>query len=161
MSIVVFATVPMTLPASVVTDHLYRDHRALILALANVGLPVLERRAFELALHYDTFLSIYDGPYLGDSHIGFATMLRTWRTPWPSVEGSVLNGLSLIDFYLAWAWSENAAAQRYSAEANAGAADAMHEAVVTAVSAAKSLAYAKVLLANGSDDLAQQRDALS
>ena len=150
----------MPLPASAVTDHLYRDHRAMILALAEVGPLVLEQRAFELGLHYDTFLSTYDGPYLGDSYFGFAAMLRTWPTPWPGIPGSVLNGLSVVDFYLAWSWSENAAAQRYSTEANAGAADAAHDAVVTAVSAAKSLAYAKSILANDSDGLAQCGDAV-
>lgn len=151
----------MTLPASIVTEHLYRDHRAMILVLAGVGQHVLEQRAFELGLHYDTFLSTYAGPYLGDSHVGFAAMLRAWPTPWPGIQGSVLNGVSVVDFYLAWSWSENDAAQRYSTEANAGATDAAHDAVVTAVSAAKSLAYAKSILANGSDGLAQSYASIS
>ncbi len=116
---------------------------------------MFERRASEFGLHYDTFLSTYDGPYLGDFHLGFAAMFRTWPTPWPGIQGSVLNGLSVVDFLLAWSWSENAAAQPHPTEANAGAADAMHDAVVAAVSAAKSLAYARTILGDCADGLAQ------
>ena len=47
-------------------------------------------KATELQVDYELFCANYQGPYLPDPHVGFAEMMRYWRTPW-AVEGSCLN----------------------------------------------------------------------
>jgi hypothetical protein len=106
--------------------------------------------ATELQVDYELFCADYRGPYLPDAHVGFAEMMRHWPTPW-AVEGSCLNGFPLSQFFLAWAWNQNEIAKHLlDGEAVARgwtAADAVRYGVVAAISAAKSLAHARLLMA--------------
>ena len=56
-----------------------------------------------------------------DAHVGFTLMMVRWPSPWPAVSGSTLNGLTLAQFFLAWAWEENEAAETYLASAGSSA----------------------------------------
>ena len=140
-------------------EHIFYDNRSMILLLTGATDHALDERALELGLHYDKFLSDYDGSFLVDAHVGFAQMLQQWPSPWPAVDGSALNGLTFADFHLAWAWEENTCARRCLADAlreeGMRAAEAMQEALVAAVSAAKSLGHAKLLLTLGERKIAQ------
>ena len=76
--------------------------------------------------------------------------------------GSHLNGLTLPQFFLCWAWAQNDVA-KYCLDGTAiahgwQAADAVNCGVIAAISAAKSLAHAKLLMATGQDGLAQHNE---
>ena len=87
-------------------------------------------------------------------------MLRPWGPlPWRVMEFSGLNGLTAGQFHLVWAWAENDVA-KYCLAAKAIASDwnsqdAIDTGVVAAVSAAKSLFYAKSVLAPGDNRMGQ------
>ena len=104
-----------------------------------------------LQVDYEVSLEKYRGPYLVDAHIGFAEMLCQWPTPWEALDISGLRGPTTAQFFLAWAWVQNVSA-RYCLDGQAVAhgwslEDATEVGVVAAVSAAKSLAHAKLLMA--------------
>jgi hypothetical protein len=120
----------------------------------------LDEAASELAVDYEMFLVDYHGFYLVDAYVGLAEMLRQWPSPWPALDTSTLNGLTVAQFFLIWAWEENNAA-RYCLDGEAVAHgwqpdDAMNVGVIAAVSAAKSLFHAKFLMAFNGDRLGQE-----
>lgn len=73
----------------------------MVMVLSGLSAAILDERAAELALHYDHFLSVYDGDFLIDAYVGFTRMMHSWPSRWPTQHGSALNGLSFEDFYLA------------------------------------------------------------
>jgi hypothetical protein len=130
--------------------HTYNSTRSMIFVLSGVTAPDLEDMATELQADYELFICDYRGPYLPDAHVGFAEMMRHWPTPW-AVEGSCLNDLPLPQFFLAWAWNQNEIA-RYLLDGESitsgwAPRDAVKCGVVAAISAAKSLSHARLLMA--------------
>jgi hypothetical protein len=130
--------------------HSYNSTRSMIFVLSGVTRPELTDMATELQVDYELFLYDYRGPYLPDAHVGFAEMMRQWPAPW-AMEGSCLNGLPPAHFFLARAWNQNEFA-RYLLDgesiANGWAPrDAVKYGVVAAISAAKSMGHARLLLA--------------
>ncbi len=162
-------------------EFIYEYTRSMILALSGLSAVRLDDIADELETDLGVFLLDYKGPYLVDDHAYFVEMLTQWPTPWvafdyaglyelelefrehegmpppptprkaPDLIG--LNGLTLAQFYLAWAWRSNECAkQSLDAEALAlegDQASAIRSGIRAAVSAARSLAYAQALMASG------------
>ena len=143
-----------------VYGEIYNDTRSMIMVLSGLSETALNGAATELSVDYEVFLADYHGIYLVDAYVGFAEMLRQWPSPWPAVDEGALNGLTVAQFFLIWAWQENDSA-RYFLEGEAiasgwGTDDAMSAGVTAAVSAAKSLFHAKYVMAFDADRLGQE-----
>jgi hypothetical protein len=169
-------------------QFIYEYTRAKILALSGLSEERLEGIATELDTDIGTFLMDYKGPYLVDDHAYFVEMLQQWPTPWevfdhaeleemgremcvregwliPPGPGKAwdeigLNGLTVAQFFLAWAWDKNNAAKHlFSAEANASGwsqESALSAGIRAAVSTARSLMHAEALMASGENKLGQK-----
>jgi hypothetical protein len=113
----------------------------------------LEDMATELQVDYELFCADYQGSYLPDPHVGFAEMMRYWPTPW-AVEGSRLNDLPQV--LLCMGANQNEMAKHFlGGEAVAQGwkqADAISCGVLAAISAAKSLAHARLLIATSTNN---------
>ena len=141
-------------------DAIYNDTRSMILVLSGLSVDALTDAALELEVDYELFCKDYREPYFADAHIAFSEMLRQWGTPWGSTDGSSLNGLTMAQFFLACAWTENDGA-KYCLDGEAVAQgwkpmDATQAGVNMAVTAAKSLAHARLLMATGANTIAQE-----
>ena len=141
-----------------VYEDAYHDMRMMILCLSGLTEEALEDAAIELETDYEVFLSDYRGQYLIDAHVGFLEMLRQWGAPFPYLEESCLNELTLPQYFLAWAWNENNSA-RYCLGQGAIAhgrepSNEIECGVVAAISAVKSLCHAQLLLAVGQEKVA-------
>jgi hypothetical protein len=139
---------------------IYEDTRLNVMALSGLSASTLSDASVELNVDYDVFLADYDGPYLIDGFVGFKEMLRQWAVPWEANEMSALNGLTVPQFFLCWAWDENEAA-KYLFDQKAIAAGwepsvALDYGIVAAVSAARCVDHAQFLIATGRTDLAQE-----
>jgi len=55
-------------------------------------------------LIYEHWCGEYKGPDLPNPYIGFCTMLEEWPTPWPALEESSVNGLTLVQYFLSYAY---------------------------------------------------------
>lgn len=127
-----------------------------ILALTGLTEDVLEDSATELSVDYEVFCMDYRGPDLGNPFRGFQEMLRQWGAPWPEVDESSLNALTLPQYFLAWAWRENDSA-KYCLDGKALAfkeggwtpTSALSCGVIAATTAQKAIAHAKLLMAGG------------
>src|SRR5690242_16176211 len=95
----------------------YDATRSRILASSGLPATALDNAAFELQVDYEIFLMDYQGPVPLDPHVGFAQMLRAWGFPWADEQNddfpSSLNGLTLAQYFLSWAWRENDVARFY------------------------------------------------
>jgi hypothetical protein len=140
-------------------QSIHDNTRTVTLLLSGLSVEKIESAGEELQLDLEVFLLDYDGPRLSDDHEYFAEMLRQWDLPWAPDQMSALNGLTKAQFFLAFAWEKNATAKwLFGAEAiEAGWEDeaALQAGIGAVVSAAKSVAYAKVLMASGEDKPAQ------
>jgi hypothetical protein len=140
--------------------HIYNDTASMITVLSGLTQPTLDDAGTELHVDYEMFCADYRGPYLVDAYVGFAQMLRQWPSPWPTMGLSSLNGLTVAQFFLIWAWEENNTA-KYCLGGEAVASGwepeyAMNCGVIAAVSAAKSLFHAKFLMASGGNKMGQE-----
>src|SRR5712691_6865156 len=143
--------------------QIYDDTRLMILVLGGLSDAVLADAAIELQVDYEVWCMDYSGPALPDAHVGFAEMLRQWPTPWEADKDSGLNGLTVAQFFFAWAWSQNDTA-RYCLDGHATTqewkpwepAAAAKAGVNAAISAAKSLAHARLLMATAPKAVAQE-----
>lgn len=133
--------------------HIYNDTRSMILTLSGLSVAQLDDTALELEVDYELFCADYKGTYVADAHVGFSVWAHDLPSTWEGMEDSALNGLSMAQYFFAWAWAQNNAAM-FCCGGKAVAqgwseADAMACGVVAAVSAAKSLCHAKALLDAG------------
>ena len=148
------------IPTYSTCGNTYNDTRSMIMVLSGLSETALNDAATELSVDYELFLSDYRGPDPVDGYVGFAEMLRKWPIPWPTLDMSTLNGLTLAQFYFIWAWEENNVA-RFCLDGEAVAngwepEEAMDAGVVAAVSAAKALVHAKFLMPVGGDTMGQE-----
>jgi hypothetical protein len=159
----------------------------MILALSGLSAKRLYNIAFELETDFGVFLLDHKVPYLVDDHAYLVEMLMQCPTPWDAFDyaglselriesldrdrmpsppaprsgpdGFGLNGLTLAQFFLAWAWRSNESAkQLLGAQAFAleGAqTSALAAGIRAAVGAARSLAHAQALMASGDKRLGQ------
>ena len=141
----------------------HAETASMILTLSGLTLEAMNDAALELGMAYEFFCADYQGPELPDYYAGFAAMLRDCPIPWQHEDGirvSSLSGFTLAQFYAAWAWEENNWAE-YFLEGKAVAHGwepnkAMSFGVSAALSAAKSLAHAHVLMATGNNPIAHE-----
>ena len=130
------------------------------MTLSGLSRSAIDDASTELHTDYETFCANYRGPDLVDGYMGFIAMLEHWRIPWPGNEDSSLNGLTLAQFYLVWAWSTNDVAKYcLGGQAVAQGWDLDHAigfGTVAAVSAAKLISHAKLLMAIGDNRIAQE-----
>ena len=137
----------------------YDDTRFMIKVLSGMTDAALADAAIELGVDYELFCADYNGPCLVDGYVGFAEMLRQWGPPpWLALDDSALNGLTVAQLFLTWAWDQNDEA-KYCLDGEAVANEWKQElavkcGVVAAVSAAKSMFYAKYLMATGGNKIA-------
>ena len=136
-------------------EQVYRDTRNVLVMLSGLNEWQLADAATELQVDYEMFCMDYDGPYVPDSHIGFTEMLRNWGDPSIPDEWSSLNGLTEPQLFCCWAWNQNEMAE-FCLDGKAVAngwksADATECGEIAALSAAKSLAHARQLMATGTE----------
>jgi hypothetical protein len=168
-------------------QFMYAYTRSMILALSGLSAERLYDIAVELETDLGVFLLDYKGPYLVDDHAYLVEMLKQWPTPWDAFDyaglselrlesldrermpsqptprsgpGEIgLNGLTLAQFFLAWAWRSNESAKQIlGAEAFAlegSQTTALAAGIRAAVGAARSLAHAQALMASGDKRLGQ------
>ena len=123
-------------------DQIHKDMALMILTLSGLPGSAIVEAGTALQVDYEMFGAEYRGPFLPDAYIGFIAMLRHWDIPWPGNEDSGLNGLTLAQFYSAWAWAQNDVA-KYCLDGQAvdqgwDRDEAIGCGVVAAVSAAKA-----------------------
>lgn len=141
--------------------QIYDDTKSMILSLSEMTEVALEDAATELGSDFEVFILDYHGPCFVDGYVGFVGMLRQWPTPWPSPDAdSALHGLTVAQIFLSWAWEGNNTA-KCCLDGDAIAKGwkpkvAAKYGVAAAVSAAKSLLYAKSLMARGENSFAQE-----
>lgn len=70
------------------------------------GLPKgnLLQAGTEARLMYENWCYEYKGPDLPNPYSGFCAMLEDWPTPWPAFEESSVNGLTLVQYFLCFAY---------------------------------------------------------
>jgi hypothetical protein len=132
-----------------------------IVALSGLTEDALADAYSELCNHLHTWASDYDGPFLNDPYVCFCQMLQDWKSPWPFMDESCLNGLTFAQFHLAWAYGQSEIAletltQRPKKGTGMSFGLDADDAACFAVYAAKGLTHAKQLIALGQDRLAQK-----
>jgi len=134
-----------------------------ILSLSGLDDVTLDEVSTELGVDYDMWCADYRGRDLADSFMGFGEMLRDWPSPWPYSKGSCLNGLTLSQFFFAWAYGSIKDAfwllREQAGDAGANDFASVDDAACSIISATKALTRAKHLLASPEDCLAQQANS--
>lgn len=130
-----------------------------IIALSGLSEATLSDAYLELGAYVAAWHSDYSGPAHNDPFVVFTLMLDGWKSPWPCLEGSRLNGLTCAQFYLAWAYGKNKTALQALTSRPTKFNGTLYgydkdDAACFAVYAAKSLTHAKQLIALGQDRLA-------
>lgn len=138
--------------------------RQAIVTVSDVQEDVLRDASTELEADYEVWCSDYKGPDLADSVEGFGEMLREWHSPWPYIEESSLNGLTIAQFYFSWAYGEindgidilaTRPLRARTTESGACFFGSVDDAAVSAINAVKALMHAKHLLTSSENGLAQ------
>jgi len=131
-----------------------------IVMLSGLTADTMDEISSEIGLHYEMFLYEYRGPELADPFVHICQMLTDWPTPWSYLAESDLNGLTLAQFYLAWAYHENGMllfkpdiCLKTSAAYTPMSADG---AAFTAISATKAVMRAKQLMGTAQNCIAQE-----
>lgn len=94
-------------------EPIYQFIRAEIIALSKLSVERLNSASYELEMKHGYFFHEYAGPIISDHFIAFQTMLKELKVPFSYKADSALNGLSLPEYYLAWAWQANKCAKYY------------------------------------------------
>jgi len=94
-------------------EPVYQFIRAEIIALSKLSEERLDSASYELEMKHGYFFHEYAGPKISDHFIAFQIMLKELKVPFSYKEDSALNGLSLLEYYLAWAWQANKCAKYY------------------------------------------------
>jgi hypothetical protein len=130
-----------------------------IITLIGLDEASLADVSLELGVDYELWCADYIGHDLADPFMGFCEMLRHWPSPWPFLNGSSLNGLTLAQFFLAWAFgSIECACSLLDNQVSFNGGEPLEEAGCAAISATKALMRAKHLLGSPENCLAQQEN---
>ena len=129
--------------------EVHTSTRAMILALGGMTIIQVDEMATELQVDYELFCADNTGSRFPDAYVGFSQMMRHWPAPW-QIDDSSLNGLTLPQFLLVWAFNLNQIA-KYFLDGQALAHDwtkddAIQHGLIAAIGAAKSLAHAARLV---------------
>jgi len=134
-----------------------------ILSLSGLDEATLDEVSTELGVDYDMWCADYRGRDLADSFMGFCEMLRDWHCPWPYQNDSGLNGLTLAQFFFAWAYG-NIECACWTLREQAGNSSAKgfattYDAACSVISANNALMRAKHILGSPENCLAQQANS--
>ena len=124
-----------------------------IILIGGLSEHKLIEAATELDADYEVWCTDYKGPELADVFMGFNQMLCGWSFLWLDDDESNLSGLSLAQYYFAFAFSAIEIALgivtgSVTFESEISSNDSMDHAAISAVCATKALAHAKHLLAS-------------
>jgi hypothetical protein len=129
-----------------------------IRVLCGLNDSLLEEASTELGVDYDLWCADYAGPELADPFMGFCEMLRDPPCPWASIEESSLNGLTLAQFHLAWAFGCTECASWILDSSSPGVPGDLSndDAACLVNSATRALMHAKSLLGSSMNCLGQK-----
>jgi hypothetical protein len=147
-------------PKTSVYGPTFRDTRAQILAFSGMKPAALDDAAFDLQVQHSLFAAQIHGPQPVDEFASFRAMFEFWPLPWKPEPDSALAGLTVAQFFFAWAWALSEWAKNLLDGVAVADGMAPDEALATglraAVSTAQSLLHAKSLLGSVQNGLAQK-----
>jgi hypothetical protein len=116
----------------------------------------LARAGNEARLIYEHWSSEYKGPDLPNLYIGFCKMLEDWPVPWQAYEESAVNGLTLVQYFLSYAFDASEQAI-FLLKERAYDLDSVDLAATQAIWAAMFLTKAKELAVTSGKVLVQKK----